>query len=154
MTVDLDDADRALLDTLQQSLPLVSRPFMEVARRLGISEDEVLSRLRRLLASGVLRRIGPVLSLKAAGGERTLAAMRVSPERLEEAAALVNNFEAVSHNYEREHEYNLWFVVSSDDPTEPARVLREVEAQTGLPVLDLPSQAEYHLGVRFHLAEE
>lgn len=154
MTTDLDGTDGALLDIVQQSVPLVSRPFSEIGRQLGIGEDEVLSRLRRLLATGVLRRIGPVLSLKAAGGERTLAAMRVPPERLEEVAALVNNFEAVSHNYEREHEYNLWFVVSSDDPAEPARVLREVEAQTGLPVLDLPSLAEYHLGVRFHLAEK
>lgn len=153
MTIDLDDADRALLDVLQLSLPLVSRPFAEIGRQLGMAEDEVLSRVRRLLESGILRRIGPVLSLKAAGGERTLAAMRVPPERLDEVAALVNTFEAVSHNYEREHELNLWFVVSSDDPTEAARVLREVEAQTALPVLNLPSLAEYHLGVRFNLTE-
>ena len=150
MPVELDKVDKTLLNNLQGGFPLTSRPFLEVAERLGMTEAEVMARLQRLLATGALNRFGPVLSATALGGARTLAAMAVPSDRLEEVAALVNSFPSVSHNYEREHHINLWFVVSSEEPPEVKRVLAEIEKRTGLPVLRLPAEEEYFVEVRFH----
>jgi siroheme decarboxylase len=150
MAIELDEKDKLLLNDLQDGLPLTPRPFLEAGESLGISEGEVVARVRRLLDEGALSRVGPVLDTKVLGGARTLAAMRVPPERLEEVAATVNSFDAVSHNYEREHTYNLWFVVSSEEPAEVRRVLSAIEAKTGLPVMELPAIEEYFVEVKFH----
>lgn len=150
MPVELDAKDKLLLNNLQGGFPLTSRPFRDIGERLGMREDEVVDRVRRLLTEGALNRLGPVLNATALGGARTLAAMHVPAERLEEVAATVNAFDAVSHNYEREHHFNLWFVVSSEDPAEVERVLSAVEAKTELPVMDLPAIEEYFVEVKFH----
>jgi siroheme decarboxylase len=150
MPVELDSKDKRLLNELQGGLPLAPRPFLEIGERLGMPESEVVERVRRLLAEGALNRLGPVLNATKLGGARTLAAMRVPPERLEEVASVVNGFDAISHNYEREHEFNLWFVVSSEDATEVERVLRGIEAKTRLPVMELPAVEEYFVEVKFH----
>ena len=115
-----------------------------------MTESEVMARVRRLLEEGALSRLGPVLDTTALGGARTLAAMHVPPERLEAVAATVNSFDAVSHNYQREHLFNLWFVVSSEDPAEVARVLSAIEEKTALPVMELPALEEYFVEVKFH----
>ena len=151
MPPELDRNDRLLLNRLQSDFPVTPRPFLDVGHELGMTEDEVIARVRRLLESGAINRLGPVLSPTAVGGERTLAAMSVPPERLEAAAALVNSFEAVSHNYEREHHYNLWFVLSAEEPGEVERVLAAIERETGIAVMNLPALEEYFLGVRFQL---
>jgi DNA-binding Lrp family transcriptional regulator len=150
MAVELDVNDKRLLNDVQDRLSLTSRPFLAIGEKLGLSEDEVIRRLQRLQDEGALSRIGPVLNTRALGGERTLAAMAVPPERLEEVAALVSSFDAVSHNYEREHRFNLWFVVSSEEPAEVRRVLTEITTETGLALMELPALAEYFVGVRFH----
>src|SRR3990170_5213470 len=115
MAVSLDRRDKLLLNHLQGGSPVSSRPFEEVGERLGMAEEEVLFRLRRMLKSGALSRFGPILSAPQLGGERTLAALHVPPERFNEVAEAVNAQPAVSHNYERDHEYNMWFVISSED---------------------------------------
>ena len=154
MAPELDNNDRLLLNRVQGDFPLTSRPFLDVGRELGMTEDDVIARLRRLLEAGAVNRLGPVLNPSAVGGERTLAAMSVPPERLEEVAALVNSFEAVSHNYEREHHYNLWFVLSAEEPGEVERALAAIERETGIAVMNLPALEEYFLGVRFQLPTE
>jgi DNA-binding Lrp family transcriptional regulator len=151
MLSELDRNDRLLLNRIQSGFPIASRPFLEIGEMLGMSEEEVIARVRHLLETGVVNRLGPVLSPTAVGGERTLATMSVPPERLEEVAALVNSFEAVSHNYEREHHYNLWFVLSSEEPGEVERALAAIERETGIAVMNLPALEEYFLGVRFQL---
>jgi DNA-binding Lrp family transcriptional regulator len=151
MPVELDKNDRLILNRLQSDFPVTPRPFLDVGRELGMTEGEVIARVRRLLEAGAINRLGPVLSPTAVGGERTLAAMSVPPERLEEVAALVNSFEAVSHNYEREHHYNLWFVLSAEEPGEVERVLAAIERETGIAVMNLPALEEYFLEVRFQL---
>jgi DNA-binding Lrp family transcriptional regulator len=151
MAPELDNKDRLLLNRLQSDFPVTPRPFLDVGQEVGMTEDDVIARLRRLLETGAVNRLGPVLSASAVGGERTLAAMPVPPERLEEVAALVNSFEAVSHNYEREHHYNLWFVLSAAAPGEVQRALAAIERETGIAVMNLPALEEYFLGVRFQL---
>lgn len=149
MPVELDDIDRRLLNRYQGGLPVSHRPYAEMGRALGISEDEVIARIRRLLDAGALSRVGPILNAPQLGGERTLAAMRVPPERFDEVAAFVNSLDTVSHNYEREHELNMWFVISSDDPEAIERTIATIERETGLPVVNLPTLEEFFVDLRF-----
>jgi DNA-binding Lrp family transcriptional regulator len=147
---DLDAADRKLLDLFQRDFPLVPRPFEALAERLGITEAEVLERLRHLQDSGRISRVGAVLAPRRLGGS-TLAAMAVPEERLDEVAALVSACREVNHNYEREHPLNLWFVVTAPDEAGVAETLRQINARTGLPVLDLPLTEEFHIDLGFPL---
>ena len=152
--VQLDRRDRILLNHVQGGFPVVSRPFAAVGEALGMSEEEVLFRLRHLLKAGALSRFGPILNARQMGGERTLAALHVPPERFEPVAAIVNRLPTISHNYARDHHYNMWFVVSSDDEAEVERTLQAIERETGLRPLDLPALEEYFVEVNFQLPVE
>jgi DNA-binding Lrp family transcriptional regulator len=146
----LDALDRRLLDDFQSGIPLAPRPFALMAEQLGVTETEVIARLQRLTEAGAVSRVGPVFRPRQVGAS-TLAAMAVPPERLAEVATLVNGFPEVNHNYEREHDFNLWFVLTAPDQTRLERVLDEIGRRAGLPVLDLPMLAEYHIDLGFPL---
>ena len=148
--LELDAIDRRLLNEFQADLPLCERPYAVMAERLGVGESEVLARLRRLTEVGAVSRVGPVFAPKRVGVS-TLAAMAVSGERLAAVAALVSTYPEVNHNYEREHRYNLWFVLTAPDQDTLGRVIEEIERRTGLPVLDLPMLTEYHIDLGFPL---
>jgi DNA-binding Lrp family transcriptional regulator len=125
-TVTIDDTDRLLLNNLQGGFPVVHRPFAQVAAELGLEEDDVLRRLRRLVDTGA-----------------------VPAARFEEVAGFVNGLESVSHNYERTHHYNMWFVISSEDDADIRRTIETIERETGLPVINLPSLEEYFVDIKF-----
>lgn len=146
-----DALDRRLLDAFQRDFPLTPRPFAEVGRRLGIDESSVIERLQRLQDAGLVSRVGPVLAPHRAGWS-TLAAMRVPEARLEAVAEQVSGFEQVNHNYEREHAFNLWFVVTAADRTEVEATLREIETATGIAVMSLPLEEAFRIDLGFSLA--
>ena len=146
----LDALDRRLLDDFQSGIPLAPRPFALMAEQLGVAEAEVIARLQRLTEAGAVSRVGPVFRPRQVGAS-TLAAMAVPPERLAEVATLVNSFPEVNHNYEREHDFNLWFVLTAPDQASLERVLDEIGRRAGLPALDLPMLAEYHIDLGFPL---
>lgn len=145
----IDDTDRLLLNSLQGGFPVAHRPFAEVASSLGLEEDDIIERLRRMVDNGALSRFGTVLNAPELGGERTLAAMEVPAERFDEVAAFVSGLDAVSHNYERTHRLNMWFVISSEDEEDIARTIAEIEGETGLAVLNMPTLEEYFVDIRF-----
>jgi len=145
-----DALERALLDGFQRDFPLVSRPYAEIARRLGTDEATVLDALDRLSETGAVSRVGPVLAPHRAGCS-TLVAMAVPEARLEEVAALVSGYDEVNHNYEREHRLNLWFVLAARDRARIDAVLDEIAARTGLEVLDLPLLEAFRLDLGFPL---
>ena len=147
----LDTLDRRLLDDFQRDFPLQPRPFAALADRLGVTEGEVLERLLRLQAKGAISRIGAVLTPHRAGWS-TLAAMSVPAEELEEVAELVSSYPEVNHNYEREHELNLWSVVTAPSRERVELVLQEIETRSGYPVLDLPLMEAYRLDLGFALS--
>jgi siroheme decarboxylase len=142
--------ERALLDGFQRDFPLVPRPFAEIALRLGTDEATVLAILARLQAEGAISRVGAVIAPHAAGWS-TLAAMAVPPAHLEEVAALVSSFPEVNHNYEREHAFNLWFVVAAPCRARVSGVVAEIEYLSGLAVLDLPLVEAFRLDLGFPL---
>jgi siroheme decarboxylase len=147
----LDALDRRLLDDFQRDFPLRPRPFAALAEQLGVHETEVLERLRRLQSQGAISRIGAVLAPHRAGWS-TLAAMAVPAEGLDNVAALVSSYPEVNHNYEREHELNLWFVVTAPSRERVNLILQEIEMRTECPVLDLPLLEAYRLDLGFALS--
>lgn len=148
--LELGPVERRLLNDFQRELPLSPTPFADIAAKLGVSETEVLEKLEGLRAAGAISRVGPVFRTHAVGAS-TLAAIAVPPDRLEEVAALVTAYTEVNHNYEREHRFNLWFVVTAADAEHLTRVLEEIEQRTGLAVMSLPMLEDYHIDLGFEL---
>jgi DNA-binding Lrp family transcriptional regulator len=140
-----------LLNDYQRGFPLAPRPLAEIAKQAGASEAEVLATYRRLLAEGVLGRIGAVFRPNTVGAS-TLAALAVPPGELERVAALVSAQPEVNHNYEREHRWNVWFVVAAADEDEVGAALDRIEAASGLEALRLPLEEEFHIDLGFDLA--
>jgi DNA-binding Lrp family transcriptional regulator len=148
-----DEVDRRLIDEWQRGWPLISRPYAAVAAALGTSEADVLARLERLVATDVVARVGAVVRPNTAGAS-TLAALAVPPGDLDAAVAIVNGEAGVTHNYEREHAYNLWFVITGRDDEDIAATISRIEARTALPVLDLPLRRAFHIDLGFPIFSE
>ncbi|RAI55192.1 Lrp/AsnC family transcriptional regulator [Roseicella frigidaeris] len=144
----MDELDRRIVNALQGGFPVCERPFAAAAEGLGIDEATLLARLAALRAEGVLSRFGPLWKAEGLGGAVTLAAMAVPTERFEAVAALVNAHPEVAHNYERDHRLNMWFVLATESAAAIAVTIRAIEAETGLAVLNMPREAEYHVGLR------
>ncbi|HYD65926.1 Lrp/AsnC family transcriptional regulator [Azospirillum sp.] len=145
----MDDLDRALINRLQDGLPLVDRPFAAVGAELGLGEDDVVARVRAMVEGGLLTRFGPMYHAERMGGGLTLAALKVPAEDFERVAGIVNALPEVAHNYARDHELNMWFVLATETPERVAGAIAEIEAATGLEVFNFPKQAEYYLDLRF-----
>jgi DNA-binding Lrp family transcriptional regulator len=107
-----DDVDRELLNQLQAGIALVRTPYAEIGERIGLSEDEVLSRLQRLKDAELVRQLSAIFDTRALGYESTLVAAKYPAERLFEAAAIIGGHPGVSHNYRRTHDFNLWFTLA------------------------------------------
>ena len=146
----LSTLERRLLDEFQRDFPLEPAPFIEMGARLGVSESEVIEALANLEARGFVSRVGPVFAPRRLGFS-LLAALAVPAARLETVAALVSAYPEVNHNYEREHHYNLWFVVTGNDEFRVERVLDGIEQRTGLNALRLPLERAYHIDLGFPL---
>ena len=149
-TLTLTNLEQSLLNDFQHGLPLTSRPYATIADELGVTETQVLQALERLQSSGAISRVGPVFRTHSIGVS-TLAAMAVPAAQLEEVAALVNSYEAVNHNYEREHRLNLWFVATAPDQQHLDSILSEIEQRSGLSVISLPMLEDYHIDLGFEL---
>ena len=148
----MTDLELHLLNDFQRDFPLVPAPFGVIAGRLGISETEVLEALVRLQACGKVSRVGAVFRPHSIGSS-TLAALAVPVEKLDEIAQLVSSYAEVNHNYEREHRYNLWFVVTAPDEARVQEVLAEIESSTGYLPLHLPLLEEFHIDLGFDLSQ-
>lgn len=142
--------EQRLLNDFQHGLPLTPTPYADLAKQLGVYETTILENLQRLQTEGVISRVGPVFRSNRVGVS-TLAAMAVPAEELETVAAIVNDFAEVNHNYEREHHFNLWFVVVAADDESLQATLREIEKTSGYGVMDLPMQADYFTDLGFEL---
>lgn len=145
----LDRFDRRIINRLQDGFPITAHPYRDVAAELGTTEATLLARVEALLAKGVLTRFGPMYHAERLGGGLTLAAMSIVPEDLERVVAQVNAFPEVAHNYERDHELNMWFVLATETPARIAKVIREIERATGYLVYNMPKNEEYFVGLKF-----
>ena len=146
----MDAFELSVLNHFQRDFPLVPRPFAAMAQRLGCAEARVLDTLRALKARGAVSRVGGVVTPRRIGAS-TLAALSVPPERLPAVADRVSAFSEVNHNYEREHRFNLWFVLAAGDLDRLAATLEQIRRDTGCPVISLPLQEEFHIDLGFDL---
>ncbi|HBM50460.1 Lrp/AsnC family transcriptional regulator [Marinobacter sp. UBA3607] len=146
----LDTVDQQLINHYQRNLPVCERPYREMADTLGISEDEVISRLAVLQQQQVLSRVGPVFEHSQAGAS-LLAAVAAPVEQVDLVAARINSAPGVNHNYAREHLYNLWFVMTAPDEDTLDERLDELEHQLKLPILRLPMVEGYHIDLGFDI---
>lgn len=144
----LDATDRALVNALQGGFPLCDEPYRAVGEGLGLSGDEVLERLRRLLDRKVLTRFGPMYQIERIGGAFVLAALKVPEADYERIAGLVNALPEVAHNYRREHALNMWFVLATETPQGIPAAIGKIEAATGLPVFAFPKEREYFVEMK------
>ena len=143
-----DAVDREIINQLQSGFPICERPYAAAAAKLGITEVELLTRLERLLAANVLTRFGPLYNIEQAGGAYVLAAMSVPEADLARTVDIVNAMPQVAHNYQREHRFNLWFVLATAAQGEIDTAVEHIEKRTGHAVYAMPKLREYFLELR------
>jgi DNA-binding Lrp family transcriptional regulator len=149
MTAEMDERDRELLAALQNGLPLTSRPFAVIADLLDWPEEEVVERLDRLVTSGHVRKVGAVINSKKIGAVSTLAAVDVPEDRIEEAAAIINAYPGVTHNYIREGHPNMWFTLTERGPELLEANLSKIERDIGERILRMPATRMFKIGVKY-----
>jgi DNA-binding Lrp family transcriptional regulator len=151
----MDKADATLLTRVQSRLPIEPRPFRRLGHEIGMPEQEVLERLRRLKASGVIRRMGATFDPGPLGYVSTLVGIEVPAERLEALAAFVGRFPEVTHSYERDGDWNLWVTLTAASAGRLDAVLDAIRAEArGCRVVSLPAKVRYKLRVEFDLVQE
>lgn len=149
----LDPVDKAILMILQRGIPVTSRPYLAMAEEIGgVSEAEVIDRIALLKEENIIRRMSGFFNSGKLGYVSALCAIKVPPERLAAAAQVVNRYPGITHNYVREHEYNMWFTLIARDVETRERILDEIEAQPCVEkLLRLYTNRRYKINVTFDL---
>jgi DNA-binding Lrp family transcriptional regulator len=147
---DIDDVDKAILNRIQSDFPITSRPYRTIAADLGLSEGEVLKRVSRLKASGIIRRIGGNFKPEKLGFVSTLCAAKVPEEKISQFAEVVNRYPGVTHNYRRDNTFNVWFTFIAPSMDEINTNLEQIAAQTGVTdILNLPATRVFKIRAEF-----
>lgn len=148
----LTSFDKELLNILQRNLPISERPFLDLAKLLGTSEDHVIQRLQELKKEGYIRRIGPFFDSGKLEYKGTLVALKVKDGYMEKVAQEVNKYPGATHNYQREGEYNLWFTLLTHNEEKRQKILNEIKNIDGVEkLMNLVSNKKYKINVQFKL---
>lgn len=147
----MDDLDRSILNRLQDGFPVVERPFAQVAEELGTDEQTLVERVAALREDGTLTRFGPMYHAERMGGGLTLAAMEIPDGDYDRVVEQVNALPEVAHNYARDHQLNMWFVLATETPERIDEVIAEIETATGYRVYNMPKQQEFFVGLKFEV---
>ena len=150
----MDTIDQSLLAIIQDDFPICSRPYAKLAQELGITEEEAIDRLTKLKELGIVRRLGGVFDSRRLGYHSTLCAMEVPQNQLDKVVEMVNSYLGVTHNYIRNHEYNLWFTLITPSLETSQKTLEEIEAKTNLKVYNLPAQRVFKIKVNFQVPKK
>lgn len=150
----MDSVDKEILDIIQSGFPIVSRPYDEIGRLVGVSEDEALTRVNKLREDGVIRRIGANFGSRELGWRSTLCAAKVPEDKLEEFVAEVNRHPGVTHNYLRENEFNIWFTFIGPEWDEVEKTLQSITDKTGIEILNMPASKMLKIKVDFNMESD
>ena len=150
ITTTFSALEKRLLNDFQHDLTLSATPFADIADKLGVSEDEILNTIGKLQDDGVISRVGPVFTPNRIGVS-TLAAMSIPENELGCVARIISAFPEVNHNYERDHAFNLWFVVTASSEEHLDIVLHEIEQHAEYPLMSLPMLEDYFIDLGFKL---
>jgi len=145
----MDDRDKQLLNEIQSNFPVASHPYRVIAEKLGMAEEEVLARIAALRGEGIIRRLGASIDSRRLGFVSTLLAARVPMEKFQSFVRTVNTCPGVTHNYERNHEYNVWFTLIAPSLEEKERIIRDLTDRTGVDILELPAKKIFKIRVDF-----
>ncbi len=149
----MDDIDRKLLNEIQSDFPITKRPYEDLGDRLDCSEEEILKRVERLRKEGIIRRIGGNFDSKRLGFATTLCAAKVPDDKINRFVEVVNRYPEVTHNYLRNHHYNIWFTLVAHDVKVINRYIEEIIQYTGVrEILNLPAVRTFKILVDFDLA--
>ncbi len=148
----LDHMDRAILNLIQSDFPITPRPYLAIAQRLGFSENDVINRLNRLKKKGIIRRIGGNFVPEKLGFVSTLCAARVPEDKIQGFAKTVNRYPGVTHNYQRDNKYNVWFTFIAPSMKEIEENLENISRQTGIKeIINLPATKVFKIRAHFNL---
>ena len=148
----LDEKDKQVLNRIQTRFPITLRPFKSIAEELEMTEDEVISRIKKLKKDGVIRRIGGNFVPEKVGFVSTLCAAKVPEEAIDHFAAVVNRYSGVTHNYQRDHEVNIWFTFIALSMEEIEANLKKISRETGVSdILNLPATRVFKIKAKFDL---
>lgn len=153
MDSSLDATDKKILTIIQSGFPVVSRPYKEIGEQVGLTEAEALARVRSLRQRNVVRRMGANFNSKGLGWRSTLCAAKVPEDKMEQFIDDVNSIRGVTHNYLRDHEYNVWFTYIGPNWEDVENTLAGITERTGIPVLNLPAKRLYKIKVDFKMDE-
>jgi DNA-binding Lrp family transcriptional regulator len=142
--------EKKLLNNYQHDFPLTTTPFADIAQQLGTDEETVLAYLQALKETGIVSRVGAVFRVNRIGVS-TLAAIAVPEVELATIANIVSGFSEVNHNYEREHRFNLWFVLNAVTHDELQQAIARIEKETGYAVMQLPMLNDFYIDLGFKL---
>ena len=150
--LELTEFDKSLLNLLQGSIALSQHPFRDMAEKLGSDEQTVIDRINLLKENGYVRRIGAFFNSEKLGYTGTLVAVSVKPDKIASVAEAINKYPGITHNYERECDYNLWFTLLTPDSETHDRIINEIGALPGVEkLMDLSARRKYKINVRFNL---
>ena len=152
-TESMDIIDKKLLDIIQTAFPLVPRPYEELGRQLGISEEEALARVKSMKERKIIRRLGANFQSAKLGFRSTLCGAHVPEDRLDAFIADVNALPGVTHNYLRNHHFNVWFTLIGPSWDSVCDTIRGIEERTGIAVMNLPAEKLFKIRVDFQMEE-
>jgi DNA-binding Lrp family transcriptional regulator len=148
----IDDMDKAILNLIQSDFPITPRPYLAIAERLGFSENDVIKRLGRLKKRGIIRRIGGNFVPEKLGFVSTLCAAKVPEDKIQGFAVAVNRYPGVTHNYQRDNKYNIWFTFIAPSMKEIEENLKNISQQTGIKdIINLPATKVFKIRAHFDL---
>jgi len=146
----LKPIDKAILNRIQSDFPIESRPYQAIARELGLTEQQVLEHVRLLKAQGIIRRIGGNFVPHKVGFVSTLCAAKVPEDQIDAFAAVVNKYTGVTHNYQRENAFNIWFTFIAPSREDIERNLAKISQETGVDtILNLPATKVFKIKAQF-----
>ena len=152
---EVDEVDKKILSVIQTDFPVCLQPFDVLGKRLGTGADEIFERIAHLRSVGVIRRLGAVFDSRSLGYASTLVAARIPSQRLEEVAEIISQLPGVTHNYRREHPYNLWFTLTAQSEQELSRIIEDLKRQTDIEeFFNLPALSVYKIRVNFQVGQE
>lgn len=145
----MNEIDRNIINHMQNDFPVCEYPFSIMAAQLNLDEEVLIKHIQTLLDNGTLSRFGPMYNIEKLGGKYSLVAMNVPEHDLESVIEVVNSYPEVAHNYERDHDLNIWFVLAAETTSELESILKEIEKQTGYITYDMPKLEEFYVGLKF-----
>ena len=143
---------KRLLNKIQEDFPISSRPYLEIAHQLGMTEEEVLESIKELKKAGYIRRLGGVFDSRSLGYTSSLCAMKVEPSDVDKVGGRISSYIGVTHNYLRNHDYNMWFTITAPSEVHIQQIIHEIKSESGIDeIMVLEAVKTFKIKVNFDL---